>query len=166
MREWKLRRKGKENMCIHCILVFLFLCYSMQVIATLDECWEEKENTSQNSGWRDVKQISLITVVWWMASLQGLPPYFPCAWHCPPYQMCQSVGCPTKLVTSPRWRVSDRGNMAAAWTPHTEVLRLHHSTLPANMILQLFCEGQSLDRGSVALFSSSTPFWSVNSTPI
>ena len=65
-------------MCIHCILVFLFLCYSMQVIATLDECWEEKENTSQNSGWRDVKQISLITVVWWMASLQGLPPYFPC----------------------------------------------------------------------------------------
>ena len=77
MREQKLRRKGKENVCIYCTLVILFLCCSMQVIVTLDKCWDEKENTGQNPGWKNVKQISHIIVVLWMASLQGLPPCFP-----------------------------------------------------------------------------------------
>ena len=49
----------------------------MQVIVTLDKCWDEKENTGQNPGWKNVKQISHIIVVLWMASLQGLPPCFP-----------------------------------------------------------------------------------------
>ena len=143
-------------MHIYSILVILFLCCSMQVIATLDKYWDEKENTSWNLGWNAMKWISHIIFVFWMASLWGLPSH----------QMHQSVGCPIWLVASLRWRVLNGGNMVAAWMPYTKVSRLHHPTLPANTILQLFCKGQPLDQGSMASFSSSTPFWSANSIPI
>ena len=55
MQEWKLRREGKENMHIYHILVNLFLHCFMRVIAMLDEYQDEKGNTSQNLGWKDVK---------------------------------------------------------------------------------------------------------------
>ena len=166
MQEWKLRREGKKNMRIYHILVNLFLCCSMWVIVMLDEYQDEKGNTGWNLGWKDVKWISHIIVVLWMASYWALPPRFPHAQHHPLCQTHQSVGRPTWLVMSPRWRVLNRENMAAAWTPHTKVLRLRHPILPANMILQSFCEGRPLDWGSMASFSSSTPFQSTNSAPI
>ena len=100
MWEWKSWRKGKENVHIYHILMFLFLCCSMQVIATLDEYQNEKENTSWNPGWKDAKQISHIIFVLWVASLWGLPPCFPHAQHCPLCQICQSVDHPTWLVAS------------------------------------------------------------------
>ena len=40
-------------MHIYSILVILFLCCSMQVIATLDKYWDEKENVTVGPGRND-----------------------------------------------------------------------------------------------------------------